>query len=75
MPRGGTPEDENALDSLFLKGSCEKIQNIWKARREGTPPPMIRKEFRAPLEARCPHRANFSPLQGVRGLSLGPPSL
>src|SRR5262245_50435449 len=38
---------------------CEKIRNLWETRREGTPPPMIRKELRALLEARCPHRANF----------------
>src|SRR5262245_13401458 len=40
-------------------GGCEKIRNLWETRREGTPPPMIRKELRALLEARCPHRANF----------------
>ena len=33
------------------EGSCEKIRDIWKTRREGTPPPMIRTEFLAPLEA------------------------
>src|SRR5262245_27782622 len=49
---------------------CEKIRNLWETRRVGTPPPMIRKELRALLEARCPHRANFftAPLRG-RGFS------
>jgi len=28
-------------------------------RREGTLPPLIREEFQALLEARCPHRANL----------------
>src|SRR5262245_43158931 len=42
-----------------LPWGCEKIRNLWETRREGTPPPMIRKELRALLEAGCPHRANF----------------
>src|SRR5262245_1926413 len=51
-------------------GSCEKIQNSLKTRREGTPPPLIRRELQPLLEARCPHRANFFTAprgRGVRG--------
>ena len=47
-----TTADENRPAIVPLaKGNCEEIRKIWKARREGTPPPMIRKEFRASLEA------------------------
>jgi hypothetical protein len=44
----GAARLENASMCLTKKepdysreGSCEKIRNFWKARREGTPPPMI----------------------------------
>ena len=46
-------------DSPFVREAVKKCE-IWKARREGTPPPITHKEFQATLEARClNHRANF----------------
>src|SRR5262245_1151021 len=63
------PRSATEIGSLRPNGSCEKIQNSLKTRREGTPPPLIRRELQPLLEARCPHRANF--LTAPRGRGAG----
>ena len=53
------------------EGSREEIRNFGKARREGAPSPVIRKELQGGLEARRPRRAISSQLQGPGGFCLG----
>jgi hypothetical protein len=72
-----------ARNSPFEWESCEKIRNFWKVRREGAPPPLIRKQLErglestarplirkqleGGLEARRPRRANLSPSKWESG--------
>src|SRR5262249_38277116 len=46
------------------EGSCEKIGNFWKARREGAPPPTGPNELRARWRPGAPAERIFSQLQG-----------
>jgi hypothetical protein len=67
MPLCSAATDERR--GLAFKESCEKNSKFLGQHGVRDTPPIIRKDLRSLLDTQCPHRANFSRLQGGTGVT------